>query len=109
MFRNLFTSKKIMSPKMAKENMKKDNSIVLLDVREVDEYKRGHIKGALLASLGNIKSKMDELHLLKGTTIYVYCHSGARSAKACDILEKMGYTHVYNLGGIINWPYEIVK
>ncbi len=109
MLRNLFSNKKLLSPKVAKDNIEKDRSIVLLDVREMDEYKGGHIKGALLVPLGSIQDKMNKLNVLKSTTIYVYCHSGARSTRACDILEKMGYTQVYNLGGIISWPYEITK
>ena len=39
-------------------------------------------------------------------TIFVYCRSGRRSVTASEALVKLGYTKVYNLGGIINWPYE---
>ncbi|MFA6940014.1 MAG: rhodanese-like domain-containing protein, partial [Clostridiaceae bacterium] len=41
--------------------------------------------------------------------IFVYCRSGNRSVTAADILVNLGYKKVYNLGGIINWPYEVVK
>ncbi|HCL03831.1 MAG TPA: rhodanese-like domain-containing protein, partial [Lachnoclostridium phytofermentans] len=45
----------------------------------------------------------------KNSILYIYCQSGARSARACQILSAKGYTNVYNLGGIMGWPYEIVR
>ena len=45
----------------------------------------------------------------KEATIFVYCRSGNRSATAANILIEQGYKNVYNLGGISNWPYEVVK
>lgn len=45
----------------------------------------------------------------KEAIIFVYCRSGNRSATAANILIEQGYKNVYNLGGINNWPYEVVK
>ncbi len=45
----------------------------------------------------------------KEATIFVYCRSGSRSSLAAKTLVEQGYKNVYNLGGIINWPYEVIK
>ena len=42
----------------------------------------------------------------KDQAVLVYCHSGRRSRKACLLLSKLGYTHICDLGGILDWPYE---
>ncbi len=106
---NLLRSEKIISPSEVYEYMKTDKSIVLLDVREDYEYKNGHIKGARLLPVGEIKTKIDTMNVPRETKIVVYCQSGARSARACNILTHKGYNNVYNLGGIMNWPYETTK
>ena len=106
---NLFKGTKTISPSVANENMKSDKSIVLIDVREDYEYKNGHIKGAKLLPVGQIGSLIGNMKLAKETKLYIYCQSGGRSARACSVLENMGYTNVYNLGGIMNWPYETTK
>ena len=43
----------------------------------------------------------------KSTTVLVYCRSGNRSKTAAAALAKLGYTNVYEFGGINTWPYEI--
>jgi rhodanese-related sulfurtransferase len=98
-----------MSPSEANENMKNDKSIVLLDVREDYEYRSGHIKNAKHIPVGQIASDIGKMGITKDSKIYVYCQSGGRSTKACDILGKMGYKNCFNIGGIMNWPYEVVK
>ena len=45
----------------------------------------------------------------KDATIYVVCYSGSRSAMGVSIMKKLGYTNVFDLGGMIFWPYEIVR
>ncbi|MBR2502775.1 MAG: rhodanese-like domain-containing protein [Oscillospiraceae bacterium] len=81
---------------------------ILLDVRRTDEYQAGHIKGAVNLPLSRILS--DSKAVLPDTEqeIIVYCHSGQRSKTACLELCNMGYCHVYDLGGIIDWPYDVV-
>lgn len=51
----------------------------------------------------NSEAKLDN----KNTTIFIYCRSGNRSVTAAKALVKMGYTKIYNLGGINDWPYQI--
>ncbi len=81
--------------KMIKEN----NSIILLDVRSTQEFSEGHLLGALNLPLGELKNKVSLLIPNHGQTIIVYCKMGGRSAKALTILNKMGYTNVYQLKG----------
>jgi len=105
----LLGSNKTISPSEANENMKRDKTIVLLDVREESEYRNGHIKNAKLLPVGQIASGIEKMGLSKDTEIYTYCQSGGRSTRACQLLEKMGYKKIYNLGGIMSWPYGIIK
>lgn len=96
------------SPKDAKEIMDNEESIVL-DVRTKDEYDQGHIEGAVLLPVDEISSKAEEVLMDKKAKILVYCRSGNRSATAAKTLIKMGYENVLDFGGIIDWPYEILK
>ena len=80
-----------------------DTSIIILDVRESDEYYQGHIKNAINIPVENIET----IDLDKDKTIYVYCASGKRSKTATNKLIDMGYTNVYDMGGIDNYPYEL--
>lgn len=100
---------KRLAPQEAKNNLEKDKNIILLDVREASEYKTGHIKGAKNLSVSIIAQAISNIAQDKDATIYVYCLSGGRSARACQVLAQMGYTKIYDLGGISSWPYEIVK
>jgi len=84
-------------------------NVTVLDVRTQAEFASGHINGAILLPNTEIKKKAPEVLPDKNTTILVYCRSGNRSAQAAKILVEMGYTKVYDFGGIIDWPYEVVK
>ena len=53
--------------------------------------------------------RIDEVAPRLDQEIYYYCRSGVRTLTASAILESMGYTKLYDIGGIINWPYEITK
>lgn len=92
----------------ANNMMKEDDSVIVLDVRTAQEYKEGHIEGALLLPNTEIASKASEILADKSATILVYCRSGNRSASAAQDLVDAGYTNVYDFGGIIDWEYDIV-
>lgn len=81
---------------------------VILDVRRSDEYRTGHIKGAVNLPLSRIMTDCRAMLPDTEQEVIVYCHSGQRSKTACLELCNMGYSHVYDLGGIIDWPYDIV-
>ena len=84
------------------------HEVVILDVREQHEYDSGHIPGAVLLPVATIAKDtaaavIDELD----TVVLVYCRSGNRSKTASQVLVDLGYTNVYEFGGINDWPYEI--
>lgn len=82
---------------------------VLLDVRTEEEYLESRIAGAVLLPVDNVGAEVEGLIPDKSTPIVVYCRSGRRSALAADTLEKLGYLAIYDMGGIIDWPYETVS
>ena len=80
-----------------------DNAIVL-DVREANEFSSGHIADAKHIPVGQLANSLKSLEKYKDQAIVVNCRSGARSANACSVLRKNGFTRVYNLkGGILAW------
>ncbi len=79
---------------------------VLLDVRTVEEYREGHVKGSInipLDSLNKVGGKVPT----KDTPIFTYCHSGARSMQAVSYLKRLGYDNVKNIGGIARYTGEL--
>ena len=89
--------------------MDEDEPHILLDVRTEDEYSELRIDGAMLIPHTDVKSRAPENLRDKNATILVYCRSGIRSAAASESLAQMGYINVYDMGGIIDWPYETVS
>lgn len=76
----------------------------ILDVRETNEFKSGHIVNAKLISLGKLGERVGELEKHRDEPIVVVCRSGNRSSTACALLTKQGFTQVYNLaGGMMAW------
>ena len=93
----------------AKEIMDGNDFFILLDVREQEEFEEGHIEDAILIPVNQITELAPDLIPDKGTLILVYCRSGRRSLDASQQLVDLGYTRVVEFGGIIDWPYEIVR
>ena len=90
------------------KDMMDTQEVIVLDVREQDEFDSGHIPGAVLLPVGTIAEDtaaavIDDLD----TVVLVYCRSGNRSKTASKALADLGYTNVYEFGGINSWPYEI--
>lgn len=96
-------------PEDAIERLNNESDIVLLDVRTKEEYETGHIKDSILIPVDVLEKEAIESLKDKEATIFIYCRSGNRSKTAANVLINMGYKNVYDLGGINNWPYEIVK
>ena len=82
--------------------------VLVLDVREPFEYNSGHIPGAALLPLGTI-SEASAAAVIGGkdAPVLVYCRSGSRSKQAAAALARLGYTNIYEFGGIMTWPYEV--
>lgn len=91
-----------------REDLQQQKDIILVDVRFEDEYKEGHIPGAILLPLPQLE-EMAVSSVPKDKVLYVYCRSGQRSSNAVKKLKALGYTNVFNIGGIIHWSYEIEK
>lgn len=96
----------VISPQDTLELLKKDTGAILIDVRTPEEHQALRIPGSVLVPDYEINEKIEEVVPDKNTTVIIYCRSGNRSAKAAKTLVEMGYTKVFDLGGIINWPYE---
>lgn len=105
----VMTGYKQISQDEAKDMMARDDGHIIIDVRRQDEYDAGHIPGAILIPNESIdKERPKELPDLD-QIILVYCRSGRRSKEASEKLAKMGYTNIYEFGGIITWPGETTK
>lgn len=91
----------------AKEVMKNESEIIILDVRTGEEFSEGHIPGAI--NLANEAIGEEEIPQLpdKDQMILVYCRSGNRSKQASEKLVDLGYTNVVEFGGILDWDGEI--
>ncbi|WP_346928491.1 rhodanese-like domain-containing protein [Clostridium sp.] len=92
-----------------KKKMDSDENLVILDVRDDQAYKEGHIEGATLMSVNDISHDIEDIVQDKDTTVCVYCYSGNKSARAAMMLEYLEYTNVCDLGGITNWSYDLEK
>lgn len=91
------------------QNMMVEDAVVVLDVRTQEEYDAGHIPDALLLPDTELKQRAEELLPDKEQTILVYCRSGRRSASSAKLLVELGYTSVYDFGGILDWTGEVVR
>ena len=82
--------------------MQNERHAVIVDVRETDEWNAGHIAGAIHIPLSDVKNRVAELEKFKDSPVITQCRSGARSAKAAEVLKNAGFSAVYNLDGGIN-------
>jgi rhodanese-related sulfurtransferase len=87
-----------------------DPKAIILDVRTDDEYKEGIIANAINIDIHSGQEFVEAIEALdKDKNYFVYCRSGMRSAKACEIMNQLGFENAYNLtGGIVDWEGEVV-
>ena len=95
------------SQEEAQKMMEKDDGHVIVDVRRIDEYMEGHIPGAILISNEDIQDTPPSKLPDKDQIILIYCRSGRRSKEASQKLADMGYTRIYEFGGIIDWTGDV--
>jgi len=95
------------SQEEAKQMMVRDDGHIIVDVRRQDEYDTGHIPGTILIPNESIGTEQPEQLPDKDQIILIYCRSGRRSKEAAQKLADMGYTIIYEFGGIIDWTGEI--
>jgi sulfur-carrier protein adenylyltransferase/sulfurtransferase len=95
---------KEVTPKQVRED--KDPNLVLLDVRERNEWNLGHLPNAMHLPRGSMETKVEAL-IPRDKHVVIYCQSGNRSALAADTLQQMGYTDVASMSrGIAGWVDE---
>ena len=82
---------------------------LLIDVREAEEYRNGHIPGAVNVPLSKLNREITDVVPDESSTLFVYCLSGARSGKAVNILKGMGYDQARNIGGINAYKGKLEK
>lgn len=87
--------------------MEEETDYIILDVRTPEEFAEKHISGAV--NVPNESIGTEEIKELpnKDQLILVYCRSGNRSKQASEKLVALGYTNVYEFGGINDWPGEV--
>ncbi len=91
----------------AKEMMSRDDGHVIVDVRRQDEYDAGHIPGAILIPNEEISTSPPAALPDLNQIVLIYCRSGKRSKQASQKLFEMGYTNIYEFGGINTWTGDI--
>ncbi|MBR6102987.1 MAG: rhodanese-like domain-containing protein [Ruminococcus sp.] len=92
----------------AKEMMSSGEGYIILDVRRQDEFDAGHIPGAICVPNETIESEPPAELPDRAQVILVYCRSGRRSKEAAQKLADMGYTSIYEFGGINSWTGDVV-
>jgi rhodanese-related sulfurtransferase/thiol-disulfide isomerase/thioredoxin len=96
------------SPGDVKRMMEDGDDIIIVDVRTAEEYSGGHLEGAINIPVETISDiKPAELPDMDAE-IVIYCRTGNRTLTAFERLAALGYTDVYDMGGIVDWPYETV-
>ncbi len=88
----------------AKEKLAAKPKPFLLDVRQPEEYREGHIPGATLIPLGELQQRLQELP--RDRQIICVCHSGNRSSSATRLLASAGYDAINLRGGMIDWTNQ---
>lgn len=79
-----------------------DREPLILDVRPVADYKRGHLAGAVNVPLAKLEQRMNELNRAKDAPVLVYCNIGGTASEASRQLLKRGHSQVFQLSGGIN-------
>lgn len=81
---------------------------LLLDVRTPEEYAAGHVPKSVSLPIDKL-DKIEEIAQDEDTPLFIYCRSGVRSAHAARMLKNMGYTHVHDIGGILDYTGDIER
>src|SRR3954471_19152152 len=110
-FRDLLSSAKAEITEIdtagAQERIEQGGNVVVLDVREADEYDQGAVPGALHIPRGHLESQVESKVTDKSAPVVIYCAGGTRSAFAAETLGFLGYTDVVSVaGGFNQWKNE---
>ena len=99
---------KVISPRETYELARKENGILLLDVRMQEEYNSelGHVERTVLIPVRELEQRLSELEPYRGNTIVAICRSGNRSGVAAELLTRYGFVALNMEGGMIRWNLE---
>jgi phage shock protein E len=92
------------TPVEVKKRLDSGEKAFLVDVRTPGEYAEKHIPKSLLLPLDRLEQEVANKIPDKAAPIFVYCLTGRRSANGANLLVKLGYSNVYNMGAMMNWP-----
>lgn len=92
----------------ARQMMEQEDGYLVVDVRRPEEYAEGHIPGAICLPNESIGAGQPEELPNPDQLLLIYCRSGNRSKQAAEKLAALGYTKVYEFGGILDWTGEVV-
>lgn len=94
------------TPAEFSERRRREEDLLLIDVREPEEYELARVEGARLLPLSLFNEWAPSLDRDR-ETVFI-CHHGVRSAQVCAFLARQGFTKIYNLdGGIDRWSKEV--
>lgn len=97
------------SPSKARELIYTNPYILLIDVRDPEEYYEEHIPGSINIPLQVLDTEIVNLSVNPSTPIILYCKMGMRAASGASLLYQMGFQNLYVFGGIDDWKYETVR
>ena len=93
----------------ARKMLDENPNIIILDVRTPEEFKEERIAGAILLPIAEIKDRAATVLPDKDAIILVHCRLGRRSEESARMLIELGYTNVYDFGGLADWKYETIS
>ncbi len=94
----------LVSPASAIRLINNHDETLIIDIRAVAEYKKGHIKGAKNVLLSEFSSSLETYFDYKNKPVLIYCNSGSTTGRAIKLLKKAGYEKINNLeGGVAAW------
>ncbi len=96
------------SQEEAKAMMETEDGHIVVDVRRQDEYDSGHIPGAVCIPNESIGNEPPAELSDPDQVILIYCRTGRRSKEAAQKLADLGYTNIYEFGGIVDWTGEVI-
>jgi rhodanese-related sulfurtransferase len=106
LFDTAFKKFRAVSPLLAVAKMN-DSDTIVIDVRDPEEFLKGHIENAINTPLGNLPAHLSKLEAHKNKPVLIACQTGTRSASAGKILTKAGFEQVFVItGGMQAWETE---
>jgi len=105
---NTLTKVNTLTSQEAYELVTGDTEIIILDVRSEEEFRSGHIAYSISLPVDEISERAEAMLPDKDAMILVICRSGVRSQVASQELVDLGFTNVYDIGGIMSWPGELI-